>query len=427
MASEEIKALAQGGLHDPIANDAPVETSSEPTVAGKGADLLQAGKEHKEEAPTSKQVESAQEMDKIWEDLQKSRGKDPAKEDNTKDDNFDFEELDETEETTTEVEEVETARVNTLKFTSGEQEFEVPEDAEIEIKVDGEVQKVSLKEVRNGLSGQQAIAKRFSALDAKTKAVEQREAYFEQSKGRMKELLEAGKPADAMAFVFKEVGISPEAAFVQMFDQVLPQLKQYMDLTPQQRELYQQKLNVEKSRMEAESARTEAARLRTEKEQLKQVRDVQKTYGLTDGDFAYLYDSMQKEMSAGTLAKKEITPKLVGDYYNLLQKESWASNALKDVDPTLAKDHRTITQVVDAVNQLVRQGYKVDANDVKDIVNEAFGAPKVVQQTPAQKVKNQHGNVKTTKPKNWLQAMMSDLDHAKSDKDIKNVLNKWDK
>jgi hypothetical protein len=59
---------------------------------------------------------------------------------------------------------------------SGEQQAlkldEMPDDTKIMAKVDGELQEITLKEFKNGISGEKAIAKRFSEYDRKEKEFE---------------------------------------------------------------------------------------------------------------------------------------------------------------------------------------------------------------------------------------------------------------
>lgn len=331
----------------------------------------------------------------------------------------------------------------TLTFKAGDAEYELPEDATITVTVDGEDMEVPLKEIKNGLSGQKAIAKRFTALDGMRKAVEQREQYFENVKSEVLGLLEKGKPAQAITSLFKEAGVHPEQAFLQLFEQIMPQLEQYSKLTPAQRKLYKERVAAERNRMQAESARKEVEGLRAEKEQLNRIREVQKTYGLSDGDFAHLYDSLEKEMEAGSLPKEVITPEKVGGYFKLIQRESMADKALAAAVPELKGNREAIAKVSEAIQYAEKNGARITQEYVNDLITRAYQTGleqenakangKAPRKAPPKKAAKPdaaaHKRAAPQAPthQHWLGAFNEELQKAQKTGGVKDIVKKWNK
>src|SRR3990167_4184922 len=80
-----------------------------------------------------------------------------------------------------------------VMFTHGGVEYKLPLDAEIEVKVDGEIQKVKISDFQSGISGQKAIAQKFSLLDAERKALQKETAVWNDGVTQVQRLAEEGK------------------------------------------------------------------------------------------------------------------------------------------------------------------------------------------------------------------------------------------
>jgi len=330
--------------------------------------------------------------------------------------------------------------VKKLKLiTADGEEVEVPADAMINIKVDGVDQQVSMQDFANGISGEKAIAQRFNMLNEDKKQFQQQTQQWNDTEKKFRGLMENGRTAEALGVIFDTGGYHSESAFVQLFEEMLPQLQQYANLAPEQRKAYSEQMKAERNRMQAETAQKELALLRAEKEQLTRVRQVQQTHGLDDGRFVELYQEL-KSTYKGT-----ITPEIVGEYNQILTRESWVKDTLKSISPGLVKDNTALYDVLSVVNSRVRSGQTLSENDVKALTTNLYGAAtknKAAQvqknlrkkgnnvnvargKSPSHQVNHQGHN--SDKPGHWMDAFVKDLDSAGSAGDTSKVFKKWQK
>ena len=265
--------------------------------------------------------------------------------------------------------------VKQITLYDGEQELHLSEDTEIEITVDGEPTKVKLSEFRNDLSGQKAIARRFSALDQERKTLDAKIQDYSAAEQQFAQLMENGDAVGAIDLVLDRAGINTEEVMLAFFQQVSEPLNQYMELSDQEKLLWAEKVRAEKNRLQYEQLQQQNNALQAEQEQHQLIQAAQAKYGLSDADFVDLYGQLKAEKEAGTMKVEQITPDLVGQYGQLLQRETLAGEALRSIDPKLAKDHKAVAEVVSGLNYMASQGIDITADEVSNLVNEIYGVP----------------------------------------------------
>ena len=282
----------------------------------------------------------------------------------------------------------------TIEGEDGPEQIEIPKDAKITVKVDGVEQEVSLQEFANGISGQKAISQKFSALNGEQKAFESRLQHWNESSAKAAELMNDNNAVEAIQHVAEMMGHDPQLLFTSLFEQITPVLNQYADLSQEGRAEWVQNIKNQKAEFQAKSAQDELNKLRAEQEQQGKVQNVQKTYGLDEATFTHAYHALEAEMEAGTLTKQPITPELVGQYTQLVQREHFATEALKGTSHE--GDSHAISQVLQAVHQMEQRGVEISEQSIKDMVADALGRE---QQIEKSKTVNKSLKKKGVKPK----------------------------
>lgn len=108
--------------------------------------------------------------------------------------------------------------VATVKAKRGDREFDVPEDAVLQVKVDGKNVEVSVADLRRNYSAKIPWEQKYSELKRKEKDIEHREVRTQQEvqkhRSRMAELVQKGKadPFGMIVETFLESGASPDEA-----------------------------------------------------------------------------------------------------------------------------------------------------------------------------------------------------------------------
>ena len=370
------------------------------------------------------------------------------KEESNNDELFvDDEELEELEEEPSEVEEMPLVRPqevpvgveNGVKIYDRDgKEVILPEDAEIEVKIDGEIHRVKLSDYRNDISGQKAISQRFSVLDAERKAVAERKQAMDAAETHVKGLMANGRVVEAMDFIFESIGMNNQEVVGKFFEQISEPLQKYMQLTPDQKREWALRAQAERTKIELEKTKNQAAQLQAQQAQLIEVRRVQSELGIDDATFAQRYHELQQEMEAGYIQAQPVTAELVGHYALLRERQDWAIEALSKVKPDLAKDYNTVDDILRVVIRKYDQaGVPFTKDDMHKIIESAYGLPS--QKPKAEAVKQalqKKGNpaaqkmvqnqVSKQKPKN-TQTKKPFLDVLKnaSPKQLNKMIDKW--
>lgn len=328
----------------------------------------------------------------------------------------------------------------TVKLYNGDEAVELPEDAEIEVKIDGEIHKVKLSDFQSDLSGQKAISQRFSALNAERKAIEERKQALDYAESQVHEMMNSGNVLGALDFMFNAVGYNNDLVMTQFFDQIAEPLQKYMAMSPEEQKAWAAQAQAQRSQLELNKLNEQNQLLQAERAQLEAVRRVQSTVGLDDATFAQRYDELRQEMESGQIAKQPVTADLVGNYHILRERQDWVQGALKNVAPQLAEDVYLINDVLRIVSRnFDAKGANVTQQDIDDIINKAYGAPaKKAKAEKVQEALEKKGNPLAKKigpaktqqkalrepnnKQNFLEAMAN-----MSDKELAKAMEKWAK
>ena len=314
------------------------------------------------------------------------------------------------------------------------QQLEIPKNAKITVKVDGEDQEISMQDFANGISGQKAISQKFSALNGEQKAFDTRLNDWNTSSAKAVELMQDNKAVEAIQHVAGMMGQDPQLLFTTLFEEITPILNQYADLSETDRGVWVQDLKNKKAEFQTKSAQNELSKLQSQQEQQAKVSKVQEAYGLDEATFTHVYHALENEMEQGTLPKQPVTPELVGEYSRLLTIEGYAERALKGTEHE--GDHTAVNQILQAANQMARNGQEVSEQSVKDLVSKALGRTQQVEKSKAvnESLKKKGVKLKSKgdkkpvkrvqranpqdKPMNWMDRAMTDLDNGANPSDI---------
>lgn len=314
------------------------------------------------------------------------------------------------------------------------EEYAIPKDAKIRVKVDGVEQEVSIQDFANGISGQKAIAQKFSALNSEKQSFEQKTAAWTQSQQQARELLDSGQTVEAVQAVAESMGYDPQALFTGLFEQITPILDQYAGLDEAARQQWVQELRHKRAEYQARSAQEELKRVQTYQEQQAKVQKVQETYSMDDATFMQMFHDLEAEMESGSLSKQPISPELVGEYYQLRTYEGYIESALQGTE--LAGDKEAVNQILPVVNQVGRMGGEVSEASVKALVSEALSkqgkVDKAAKVNASLKKKGVVPKVKGGKkpaksitrgqagdrPQHWMERAVTDLEGGASATDL---------
>jgi hypothetical protein len=127
------------------------------------------------------------------------------------------------------------------------------DDAMIKVKVDGELQEISLKDYKNGISGEKAIAKRFSEYDRKEKEFK---AEIADINNFVNELGSTMKQSSVLEGIFKVgelVGLGPHQMRQAVAKEILPYMEKIQEMGEEQARLEYEKEDLEYKKKQFDS------------------------------------------------------------------------------------------------------------------------------------------------------------------------------
>lgn len=157
------------------------------------------------------------------------------------------------------------AQANLLKLLAGENEYEVPEDAIVNVKINGEEQQVSLNDLRQNYSGKTVWDAKFSELGKEKDKWKADIAKIDQNLKKVAELAEGGDPLGALELIAIQAGKDPEQVAKHLIDQARKvnerfneggekEFNEYLEKKREERKL-------EKMQKEAEATKAKEAQL----------------------------------------------------------------------------------------------------------------------------------------------------------------------
>lgn len=125
-----------------------------------------------------------------------------------------------------------------FKFKSGDSDVELPEDALIDVPVDGKNQSVSLKDLRENFSGKIAFDKKFSDLNTMKRQVVATQAKLEQSAASIRGIFQEKNPDVRMYKMAQLAGIDPVTYKKNFLDQSLSMVEKYHAMSDDEKRAY---------------------------------------------------------------------------------------------------------------------------------------------------------------------------------------------
>jgi len=296
--------------------------------------------------------------------------------------------------------------------SSGKEESD-SKDSEglIEVKVDGELQKVSLDELKSNYAGKVAWDKRFSEVDKERKQVlSERDALQNDINAVNQYVSELGNKMRNVSMLegLYEIGslnnIGPHAIKKAIIDELLPEINKMMDMPEDMINLEYQKqeLQYQKNLQMQEQQRFQAQQAQRELQQ--KVESLMENANVSSEE----YQEAQSFLNARkNELGQEVTPELVVDYAIFAKAESRADNLLNSFENGT---HAGNDEVMNGVIDMILQYPEFTDEDVMDVIQDALSSAKQdVAQKQVEEVINKKSPSKP-KSKKKEQPMMDDSD-----------------
>jgi len=295
-----------------------------------------------------------------------------------------------------------------LKFTDGQQDIEISQDAKIDIQVGDKNLPVPLKQLVATFSKQEEFNRNADArVHYITHKEKQHAADVVKTRDYFTKISEAassGDPTQAIKVMAEMAGKDPVVFEREYLDNLEQTFEVWTQMDPQQKnnymlerqaEFYKQKYT---KMEEAQKSAVDRQQLATEVDGLKQI------FGLSDDQLRGYYQEMVEE----GYDPKEITPNHLKGYLLTNIHYIKVCEGIKQVDERLLDNEK----LIDGISELTAKDFTLTPDDIAEIVREAIRMPSEKVQNLNQKIqsspglRNQVGHVSSNK----TESDYSDLD-----------------
>lgn len=257
------------------------------------------------------------------------------------------------------------AEIKKLNAKFQDSEIEIPAEAILKHKVDGEDVDVTVQDLLNNYAGKVPYDKRFQELDNDKRNFRLEKNEIQNYIETFNKKFEEGGTLDAMIYLAELGGKDPLEVRRQFRADAVKMAEQFSQLDENQRvilekneenEFLQQRLETDKSNRETELQNAQT---------LKEIRELQQTHDLNDEAILKMNDEL---IEAG-IPPEQVTPKLMQQY---LQEESaykQAEAVLGQIDANLLQDN----DAVETLKKVAIENSEFTEEDLLDIAKAAYG------------------------------------------------------
>ena len=277
---------------------------------------------------------------------------------------------------------------NSGKEESGKEREEQAEESLIEVKVDGEIQKVSLQELKNNYAGKVAYDKKFSEIDRERKEVvaerDSLQGDITAINEYVNELGNKMRNASMLEGLYEIASlnnIGPHQVKKAIIAELMPEINRMADLSPDQLdfEYQRQELEYNKELQQKEYEMMQARQAEESRNQ--QLNSLINSSGISMDEYREansFLSARQQELG------EEVTPELTIQYAQFAKAEGRAVDILNGFnDGKHAQDEDVMNGVID----IALQYPEFSDEDIIEVISEAFeGAKKDVVEQKIEKV-----------------------------------------
>jgi len=273
----------------------------------------------------------------------------------------------------------EAKKVKEIKGKLGEDEFGIPAEAEVSVRVKGKKETVTVQELMNNWSGQKNFDQEFSKLGEQKKEFEAKNLQLEDEVGFLKGHIESivgilnddkKNPMDALEYLLDTTGRDTLSYKKRVMETMMEEIESLQEMDEVERELYwkDQELSNLKKRQESSEF---TSRQEQEQTQLRErVDGLREAQNVSEDDFVTAHEELEE------LGYKDITPEQVVDFAALKPHFNTSEELVSDYRDLI--DPENINNLISNIAVDLKKG-DLTKKDVKAMLEEEFGDTKELE------------------------------------------------
>jgi hypothetical protein len=242
---------------------------------------------------------------------------------------------------------------------------ELDDEATVSVKVDGELQEISIKDFKNGISGEKAIAKRFTEYDSKEKEFNRQMDGVNDYINELGTTMQNVSMLEGVAKIADLAGIPSYQVHEALIKELLPEIERRYALEENELALeYTAKENEYlKSKTESDNQNYKAEQ--AQRDLQAEVNGIREAHNINDEEWNGAISALDKQLPQGEI----ITPELAKDYVNYTRAESRAEVLMKSFDESYLSNEEVMSPFIETI----LDSPSLSDEDFNDILKQALG------------------------------------------------------
>lgn len=264
----------------------------------------------------------------------------------------------------------------TIKAFQDGKRYEVPQDAEVKVKIDGKNVKVPVQELINNYSGKESWDKKFSELNEERTQYRQERDQYDQEKQYIQQLLGSTRdlavkalsgeanPLDFVNNLLDEMNLNSYDFHRALRESMSEEISLYNEMTEIEREAFELKQKTDYLERKQETSARSLADQQAQEELIQRVDHLRQTHGVSEEQYVAAFNDLSE------LGHRELTAEQIVRYAAMVEPTTRAESLVTPYIDQLDDDSFD-TLVVDIAQQLYKDKSLTD-EQVKRFLAEEF-------------------------------------------------------
>ena len=245
---------------------------------------------------------------------------------------------------------------------------EMDDEATISVKVDGELQEISIKDFKNGISGEKAIAKRFTEFDSKEKEFDRQMNEVNDYINDLGTTMRNETMLGGVTKIADLAGVPEYQVKEALIKELLPEIERRYSMEENELalEYKQQENEYLKNKTESDNQAYHAEQ--AQRELQAEVSAIREAHNINDEEWNDAISKLDEQLPKDEI----ITPEKARDYVNFSRAESRAETLINDFDSSYLKDDNVMQSLIETIVD----SPDLSDEDFNDILEKALGTSK---------------------------------------------------
>lgn len=322
----------------------------------------------------SQKLEKATAEKQLEKKAKSSKGEDDLEEQGAQDENEDEKEIETKEKEVNQAKKLADEKADLkakaaklYKVRQGDKDLDLSSDGEIEVKINGKLEKAKIQDLISNYSGKVNWDREYSKLDTERKTFQND---LEMINSRINEAFNLAvtqkNPRGAIQYIAELMGANPRDVLKSFDEQMKTQIDEWGKLSPEEARAKQAEDEANYYRQREQKRLEEQKTQEVRKEIGSRVETVQKRYGLDNDTFLRLYNELK---ISGNYSDETLTPEAIGEYYQDIKTYEDVSSLVSDTK----LDGEQKTQATRELWSIWRKNPDFTKEDVAEIASRVYG------------------------------------------------------